>query len=226
MPASVSSEYLLKGAAYALEQCGLLLRDANLLYRNGSYASAVALAAFAQEELGRYRILLELRREVVGGDRLTIKQIQTRCGNHVRKQEAGMVSIVTRADRDTGVGKVLQTRMRAKPGSEELKAANEQIEKLDRMKKKRGPSDRHEQRISALYVDPVSPDGWNRPTEGISPTTACERLQDAANDYSSQYHRYTDPRTYKPDDEELYTALEEWTNRPTLVRPERPPLPS
>jgi hypothetical protein len=49
MPASVSPEYLLEGAAYALEQCGLLLRDANLLYRNDSYASAVALAAFAQE---------------------------------------------------------------------------------------------------------------------------------------------------------------------------------
>ena len=29
--ASVTSEYLLEGAAYALEQCGLLLRDANVL---------------------------------------------------------------------------------------------------------------------------------------------------------------------------------------------------
>jgi len=48
MPAgSVTPEYLIEGAAYALEQCGLLLRDANLLYRSGSYASAVALAAFA-----------------------------------------------------------------------------------------------------------------------------------------------------------------------------------
>ena len=29
---SVTAPYLLEGAAYALEQCGLLLRDANLLY--------------------------------------------------------------------------------------------------------------------------------------------------------------------------------------------------
>jgi hypothetical protein len=35
MPVSVSPQYLLEGAVYALEQCGLLLRDANLLYRNG-----------------------------------------------------------------------------------------------------------------------------------------------------------------------------------------------
>jgi hypothetical protein len=36
MPASVTPQSLLEGAAYALEQCGLLLRDANLLYRNGN----------------------------------------------------------------------------------------------------------------------------------------------------------------------------------------------
>jgi AbiV family abortive infection protein len=67
--ASVSPQYLLEGAAYALEQCGLLLRDANLLYRSGSYASAVALAAFAREELGRWKILRDLRKKVLHGDR-------------------------------------------------------------------------------------------------------------------------------------------------------------
>src|SRR5262249_35328736 len=78
-----------QNAAYALEQCGLLLRDANLLYQSGSYASAVALAAFAQEELGRWKMLLDLRKKVVDGDHLTVEQIRTRCGDHVRKQEAG-----------------------------------------------------------------------------------------------------------------------------------------
>jgi len=40
-----------------------------------------------------------------------------------------------------------------KPGSEEWKAARKEIEKLDRQKKKRVPGGRHEQRMSALYVD-------------------------------------------------------------------------
>jgi AbiV family abortive infection protein len=103
MPAaSVTPEYLLEGAAYALEQCGLLLRDANLLYSNGSYASAVALAAFAQEELGRHSILLDLRRKVLRGGSVTIKEIQTRCGDHVRKQEAGVMSTAMRTDKDSG----------------------------------------------------------------------------------------------------------------------------
>jgi AbiV family abortive infection protein len=48
----VSPQHLLHGAVYALEQCGVLLRDANVLYRSESYANAVVLARFAQEELG------------------------------------------------------------------------------------------------------------------------------------------------------------------------------
>jgi AbiV len=71
----ITPQYLLEGAVYALEQCGLLLRDANLLYRSGSYATAVALAAFAREEQGRWRILLELRREVLDGKSVMIEEI-------------------------------------------------------------------------------------------------------------------------------------------------------
>jgi hypothetical protein len=46
MPESVTPQYLLVGAVYALEQCGLLLRDGTLLHRSGSYANAVALTVF------------------------------------------------------------------------------------------------------------------------------------------------------------------------------------
>jgi AbiV family abortive infection protein len=226
MPASVTPRYLLEGAAYALEQCWLLLRDANLLYRSGSYASAVALAALAREELGRWRILQELRRKVLGEDSVTIKKIQSRCAVHVRRQGAGMVSIVMSTDKDSGLGKLLQTQMSAKPGSEEWKAARKEIEKLEHQKKQRIPGDRHEQRKSALYVDAISPDRWNRPINEISQLTAYDDLQDAANDYSGEHARYTNSTDYKPDDPELYTALEEWAGRPTLAPPERPLLPT
>jgi hypothetical protein len=50
-------------------------------------------------------------------------------------------------------------------------------------------------------------------------------LQDAANDYSGQYDRYINPEAYKPDEPELYTALEAWIDRPTLPSPERSELP-
>ncbi len=44
----MSPEDLLKGTFCALEQCGLLLRDTNILYRSGSYPSTVVLTAFAR----------------------------------------------------------------------------------------------------------------------------------------------------------------------------------
>jgi AbiV family abortive infection protein len=146
MAASVTPEYLLEGGAYALEQCGLLLRDANLLYRSGSYASAVALAEFAQEELGGWRILRDLRTEVLGGKRLKIKDIQDACKDHESKQRAGALSSTIKADTDSKLGRLLHN----SPA-----AAREQLEKLHRRKAKRVPSERHEQRMSALYVDPL-----------------------------------------------------------------------
>ena len=54
MAESVTPEFLVKGAVYSLEQCGVLLRDAALLYRDEAYASAVVLTAFAREALGQW----------------------------------------------------------------------------------------------------------------------------------------------------------------------------
>jgi AbiV family abortive infection protein len=221
MPASVTPKYLLEGAAYALEQCGLLLRDANTLYRSGSYSSAVALALFAREELGRYRILLDLRKKVLGGYHLTTQEIRERCKHHERKQEAGMLSFVMRIT-DTPLGGILGTYLAVKYGSEEWKTAREQLEQA----RQSIPIERHKQRMSALYVDAITPRRWSRPTTEISLLSAHAYLQDAASDYSGQYERYADPDTYKPDDLELYTALETWIGRPPLPLPEQPSLPS
>jgi AbiV family abortive infection protein len=128
----------------------------NLLYRSGSYASAVALALFAQEELGRYRILLDLRKQVLGGERFTIKEIQNRCRDHITKQEAGMMSFVMRVDTDTLLGGLLGTYLNVKQGSKEWETAREQLEQA----RQSIPVQRHNQRMSALYVDAVPPGRW------------------------------------------------------------------
>jgi AbiV family abortive infection protein len=67
MSASVTPRYLLEGALYALQQCGLLLRDAGLLYEKNSYASAVLLTLLARESLGQWRMLRDERHEVIAG---------------------------------------------------------------------------------------------------------------------------------------------------------------
>jgi AbiV family abortive infection protein len=214
----VTPQYLLEGAVYALEQCGLLLRDAALLYRSESYASAVALAAFAREELGRWKILLSLRSKVLGGECLTIDEIKTQCEDHVTKQRAGMLSLTMRAsDRESGVGKLLWSRIHAPPGSKEWSEIDDKLAKIDRGKKKRVPGDRHEQRMSALYVDPVSIGLWNRPSLAITLMSAYEFLNDARNDYSiQQCDRYTNLEMVNAIDPELGAALEQWPDRPQL----------
>ncbi len=226
MPPAVTAQFLLEGAVYALEQCGLLLHDANILYRSGSYASAVALAALAREELGRWTILLDLRKKVLGGNHVTTTQIQEACENHVRKQSAGMKSITFRGDRNLGVGKLLHDRMMAKPGSPEWKAAQEQIEKIDQQKKKREPDERHKLRKAAMYVG-VSPAGkWDRPSKAISAMAAYEFITDAVNDYSIQFDQhYTNLGFVKIDNPELADALLGWPDRPQLAPPERPSWP-
>jgi AbiV family abortive infection protein len=224
MSQNVSPQYLLEGAAYALEQCGLLLRDANTLYRAKAYASAVVMVAFAREELGKWKLLLELRKDVVGGKKqVAVDDIKKALDDHVVKQAAAMLSVTLRANQDSGLGKVLNARMTAKPGSREWNAAEKQIKDIDNAKKKRVPHDRHGQRTSALYVDPVSSTEWNRPTEKITQDFARDFLTDAANDYSIQsQQRYGTPELTKDDDPELFTALTRWADRPTMPMPEWP----
>jgi AbiV family abortive infection protein len=131
---SVTPEYLLKGYTLALEQCGLLLRDAVRLYECGSYATAIVLAAFGREELGRSQILLDLWRRQRAGRAVTVEQIDAACGEHVDKQRAGMLSMTMRADRDTGLGKILTDRTTNAPQTKEWKDADAALKQIDEKK--------------------------------------------------------------------------------------------
>lgn len=226
MVEEVTPEYLLKGAVYSLEQCGLLLCDADLLYRSGAYPSAVVLAVFAWEALGQWKILLNLRKNVINGKPVTIGGIKTRCGDHVEKQRAGMSSITMHADRDSGLGQLLMTRMTAQAASEERKKADDTLTGIDRQMKRQLPNRRHKQRELALYVDPVEPvsaDRWTRPSFEISKATAQRLVTAATNDYAGQLeNRYNNLEVVRYLDAELCDALEKWADRPTLQLPGEP----
>lgn len=230
MAESVTPEYLLKGAVYALEQCGVLLRDAALLHQNGAYASAVVLAAFAREALGQWKILLDRRKEMIGGKTFTIAEIKTSCGKHIEKQQAGMLSITMRADRDSDIGQLLMSRIAAQSGTEEATKTDEALARLyQQMKEKEQvPSQRHEKRMVALYIDPIEPlsaDRWNRPSKEITKEFSQNDLNDARNDYAGQLeNRYNNFEILKDLDEELCTALEQWSDRPIISISEVPVL--
>jgi AbiV family abortive infection protein len=179
---AATSDYILRGAAFSLEQCGLLLCDARALYKNESYASSVALAAFAREELGRYQILRELWKCTVAGESFTVDQIRKECGDHVEKQRRGMLSTVLRPKSDSGLGRLLnEARFHPAIGTPEWQKANEQLGKIFKSATKRTPDRRHSLREQALYVEALEAD-WSRPVEIITKTVAYEFLTDATND--------------------------------------------
>jgi AbiV family abortive infection protein len=213
----VTAQSLLHGAVYSLEQCSLLLRDATLLYENGSYATPLVVAAFAREELGRWRILLDLRKEVLAGKCLTVNDVKARCKDHGEKQEAGMVGLSLRFGTASGIGELLQKRMTAAIGSKERKEADQRVEEIVRQESEGTPGKRHEQRMKALYVDVLSEDQWNQPARAISQTAAYEFLVDAIGDYEVERQQgYTELPLVKSVDQELHDALAEWSDRPEM----------
>jgi AbiV family abortive infection protein len=217
----VGSDHLLEGAVYALEQCGLLLRDANTLYRAKAYASAVVLAAFAREELGRWRMLVGLWREVRKGKEVTVADVEKHCWGHVEKQTAGMVSVAIRGHEEGG--ELIRALASAVPGTEEWKAIQDKIDDIVVGIRNHIPDERHETRQSALFVDPISANEWSRPVEKITRDVACHFLMDAANDYSIQSSQgYTELEIVKVRELERYEALAKWDDRPNMPAAEWP----
>src|SRR5260370_1324916 len=228
MGSTVTPKYLLHGYAYTLEQCGLLLRDANVLFRSRSYASTIVLTAFAVEELGRSTILLRLRRRALAGEKIALGEIRTSCSAHHTKQEAGLLSLTLNGDEDQPeLGKWLRVRMSADRQSAEWQEADAALAEVQDRIRKRLPKDRHQARKDAIYVDPKSESEWKRPLVTASPSYAENFLLTAGHDYAGRYY---DPYISSPEsipqlqyrDPELCAPLQEGCDRPELPRPEWP----
>jgi len=182
------------------------------LHQKRSYASAVVMAAFGREELGRFRILRDLRQDVFNGSTVTSEQITAACKDHIAKQGEGMFSSTLTADRNTAVGKLLMARMTNHPHSQAWKDADAQLNSVIDRKDERTPNDRHLMRMKALYVEPKSSVGWNRPAD-VTEAEARHFLMEAINDYSGPYNN--------PD---VRGLLEQLTDGPELPSPVWPDL--
>jgi AbiV family abortive infection protein len=227
----VTPEFLVRGYALALEQCGLLLRDACVLYEQRSFATALVLAAFAWEELGRADKLLELWRSSLNDSAVTVEEIKSACSKHLEKQRAGMRSLTMRPEAGSDLAKILATRTTHAhdPQGEEWQKANAELTKIDALMTESKPRERHAARLKAQYVEPKSATEWNRPAD-TSAMEAYEFLVDAINDYRGPYHKLrvgsTDWTMLLEDDPELYRALEQMADRPKLAPPISPSWPS
>jgi len=209
----VTPVFLMEGAHYALEQCGLLLHDAITLFRNKSYATATVLAALAREELGKAIELRVMRREALEGKTLTVMDIKRRCGaSHDKKQERGQTSVVVR---NVPLNDLLRKISEHDSQSEEYRKADAQLQEIVDKQKRRTPLERHQTRLKCLYVDPDDNGvAWKRPSDQTR-EDAETFLSDAANDYSTQYHLYHRGNVHG-ESKEFYDALQQWAARPEL----------
>jgi AbiV family abortive infection protein len=224
---NVTPEFLLKGYALALEQCGLLLSDACELYEGESFATALVLAAFAREELGRSRILLGFWRRAAGGEPITVQQIKAACDNHVDKQRAGMLSTVMRGTQETRLGQLLWEVAKNPLQSQKWKDARAALEQVNKKFLRSTPDERHNARMTSLYVEPQSRTEWNRPANK-SAKEAYEFLVDAVNDYRGRFQAWyvgSPADLLQHTDPVLYRALERMSGRPTLPTPVDPSWP-
>jgi AbiV family abortive infection protein len=220
----VTPQFLLEGMLYALEQCGRLLREAVVLYRNGDYSTSILLAVFAREELGKSRILGGMRKEALGGKSFKVGDIkkQVSIGGrelHIRKQKAGQLSVVQREPEDSELGRLLRARHENHPHSAEYSAADKRLAEITDEQRCNEPAERHKLRMRCLYVEADDAGtAWNRPcsqTKG----TARDFIEDAVNDYLGQYDRFQGG-SIAIEDEELARAVQAWAGRPELPSPE------
>lgn len=214
---SVTPQYLLEGAAYALEQGGLLLHDSVLLYRNEKYASAIVMALFSREEVGRYKLLRDLRKEMVEKCRtVTVKDIRRTCDDHAVKQFRGQSGVILKSSSDDQIGKLLRATFDYLSKSPEARQARAQLDTIVQQLHHQMPHQRHDLRQKSLYVEPSdSGTSWNRPKDQ-SKQTAREEIEGAANAYAGALDRFTSVGAYRDEDTDFYSALEVWKECPTM----------
>jgi AbiV family abortive infection protein len=215
-PKILQTRDLLRGAAYAVEQSGHLLRDAVILYENGSYASAVVLAVYCREELGRSELLLDLAKASSSDGGITSTTVRSVCEQHLDKLAKGRTGTSLRiAPAQTARLRPLFTNER----TPERAAARAALDRAIKAKSKRKPADTHERRLRALYVDALDDGSWYRPTQE-PPSAALDLLNEIAGDYALTLDRIQNG------DHELSGLLGEWPEAPELLPPAWPGLRS
>jgi AbiV family abortive infection protein len=204
----LTADDFLHGAFYAAEQAGLLLHDAVHMWQRGRHSTAAALAVFAREEIGRYRVLLDARLETMKAEPyLTSEDVAKRCKNHVEKIRRAISGVFYEYDPNT---------------DPELKGlSREKVDVIVRarmtVKAKNLPGDTLDTRFEALYVDVDENGTWNRPSR-ISAKAASDLIYETMNDYARILDCLSCPQQ-SGECMELAAAFAAWPGRPTL-----PPL--
>lgn len=203
---SLTAEFLLQGAFFALERAGQLLQDAKLLYDHERYASSFALAVLSREETGRSAICVEKCRLTLNGQTVTVELLRSETKPHVAKILASQelvgvpVSITWWGENPT-------------PGSPEEKDLVARLEKKRKLLEEHLPKEAHQRKLQALYVDPAEDAPyWSRPALEIRRSEAELMLSSANLEYDKQRARLLIPA-----DSQLKSAFDNFRSHPPLL---------
>lgn len=216
----VTAETLLRGAWYAAEQCGHMLRNAAILHRQKAYSTAAAIALLGREELGGHNFLLDhWKKAVRTGTGPDADALRDGLHDHLLKQQRSNLTITYMNSGEGGFAAISRRIFAAAPGSEEYWKASDELTSVLQRKAKRAPDERHSTRMRALYVDlDASGTDWNRPA-AISPSEATNCLLHAVNDYA-RVHDNLRHELLMHSNRDLAMALAAWTDKPPLPLPD------
>ena len=239
MARQLSADDLMHGAVYALEQARLLLGDAVALYEQGRYSSAIVLAVFAREEIGRSDMLLKMRKKTLASGQLSLDDVKTACEKHVPKLREAMAATTTRLSAHHAPN--VQPLFGGDPQTEEYEAARQFVKTAAKTQRRHDPDATHAKRMRALYVEPQETGPlWNRPCQATQ-DEACHLVVDVGNIYDNRRDRLrrspalaaavakarveerlaagreADPEAEVAADLELLEALARWAECPQLA---------
>jgi AbiV family abortive infection protein len=213
----VTDQFLLKGSVYALEQCGLLLRDATTLFKAGSYAGSIVMAAHAREELDRAILLRELRERVLTGLALSVADINQELEEHA-DQRLVRVSASPRAEADPELDELLQARLYDAPRGQKHQQADLFFEHISKEQAERTRNERHALLERCLHVGPESAGThWHKP-KAHSRERARHFLTEVLGDYAGERDRIETGLCH-PKHAEFVNAVRAWAGRPDLPPP-------
>jgi AbiV family abortive infection protein len=151
---------LLHGSLASLENSARLSEDAKLLFTQGRFASAITLATFAREELGRCKLIHDQFKKIDPHGSILVDELNALCDDHVKKLHWGQsITLVPLSET-----KLARLRNAAESDDAETrKAIMADVDVALKAKRKRDPHTVHKRREQSLYADAL-PDGrWNRP---------------------------------------------------------------
>lgn len=214
----VDANTLRQGAWYALEQAGRLLVASATVADSGDRVTAVVLAMFGREEIGRSKLLRDLAARVDSGQGLHADDVRKFCDDHVQKQSAGNLSTTLRSQSPSALDAAARRMFAEVPGNAEHAKADQVGQLAAAAKRKRDPGARHSARMACLYVDIDDSNKWQRPVTW-SQSDAQNLIFDAITDYACERDRLESFPDDVPEMSIARTSLEPGFHLPLPPRP-------